>query len=200
MASKIKHEKTWYMVIDVTLPETTRLLKITDVRRAPLWGAVYKDDGLQVIAPSLDGRGFAKLDKLQLQYFYWNVCQQTPPDEYGDLVKACLTVLDNLEKDSSSEEELLQEIHRRGIDRDAPSTSKKKPAEESSGGSSSRPAGGTTTGLVWELADLAFAQAGNQMPDRKVVIDACLAEEINPATASTQYAKWAKAKRASIGI
>ena len=195
MASKIKHEKTWYMVIDVTLPETTRLLKITDVRRAPLWGAIYKDDGLQVIAPSLDGRGFAKLDKLQLQYFYWNVCQQTPPDEYGDLVNACLAVLATVDKDASSDKELLREINRRGINLDTPTTAKKERVEKSSDGAPSRPAGGTTTGLVWELADLAFVKAGNQMPDRKAVIDACLAEEINPATASTQYAKWAKAKR-----
>lgn len=195
MATAIKHDKAWYMIIDVTLPESTRLLKITDVRRAPLWGAIYKDDGLKVVAPPLAGRGFGQLDKLQLQYFYWNVCQQTPPEAYEDLVVACLAALGKVEKDSSGDEELLREIRRRGIDLDTPSVAKKEPVKKSAGDSSARPAGGTTTGLVWELADLAFAQAGNQMPDRKVVIDACLAEEINPATASTQYAKWAKAKR-----
>lgn len=47
------------------------------------------------------------------------------------------------------------------------------------------------TARVWQIA--------SSMPgaDRKAVIDACVAQGINAATASTQYGKWKKANFAS---
>lgn len=62
-----------------------------------------------------------------------------------------------------------------------------------------RPKSTSMTGIVWLIADEQFVLAGNQMPDRKAVIDACVAEEINASTASTQYSKWKTSKLASIG-
>ena len=54
------------------------------------------------------------------------------------------------------------------------------------GGPSSAPSKGATA-KVWEIAD----RVG---PDRKAIIDACIAEGINQATAATQYSKWKKAR------
>ena len=193
---------TLYMVIDVTTPETTKLLRITDLRRAALYGHLFKHQGLKVIAPVIEGRGFSKLPQLNLQYLYWNICQETPPDDYGQLVQKCLEKLAGMTQDESTFESLMKEINRLGINLDDPTmpAEKKEPAEKDPNAIPARPAVRSTTGLVWELADIEFGKAGNQMPERKAVIDACIAEEINPATESTQYAKWAKAKRAEIGI
>lgn len=46
------------------------------------------------------------------------------------------------------------------------------------------------TARVWAIADT--VEGG----DRKAIIDACVAEGINPATAATQYSKWKKAQQA----
>jgi len=189
----------YYMVIDVTTVESTCLLKITDLRRAALWGHIYKNQGRKVIAPPMLGRGFAMLEKLPLQYFYWNVCQETPPEDYAELVQKCLAKLQVTEEDEDSFEVLMREITRLGIDLEDPTNNAKKEsaAPKDLNAPPLRPRERSTTGLVWELADAEFVKAGNQMPARQAVIEACLAEEINPATAATQYAKWAKAKKAS---
>lgn len=60
-----------------------------------------------------------------------------------------------------------------------------KPAAE--GGTPTAPVKGATA-RVWAIADT--------MPtaDRKSIIEACVAEGINPSTAGTQYSKWKKAQ------
>ena len=54
-----------------------------------------------------------------------------------------------------------------------------------------KPSPSGATGKVWLIADRVYGQSGL---DRKAIIDACIAEGINPATAGTQYSKWKKAK------
>jgi hypothetical protein len=54
-----------------------------------------------------------------------------------------------------------------------------------------RPNTGTATGRVWEIAD-AMSKAAGAPAARGAVVDACVAESINPSTAATQYGKWCK--------
>ena len=193
MAKHTAPAPTRYMVIDVTTPEATKLLKVCDLRHAALWGYIFKDQGLKVIAPPIEGRGFAKLEKLNLQYFYWNLCGGTPPDDYQELVASCLAKFATIGSDASTTEQLMAEIAHRGINLEDPTTPVPK-EEKDPHAPPVRPKALSTTGLVWELADVEFVKAGNQLPDRAKVIAACEAEGINPSTAATQYAKWKKEK------
>jgi hypothetical protein len=54
-----------------------------------------------------------------------------------------------------------------------------------------RPKVGTKTGRVFEIADAISEEAGAPAK-RKAVIDTALAEDINAATAATQYGRWRK--------
>lgn len=54
-----------------------------------------------------------------------------------------------------------------------------------------RPKDGTATGRVWSISDAQSAKAGKPA-GRKSVIDECVAEGINAATAATQYGRWRK--------
>jgi len=56
----------------------------------------------------------------------------------------------------------------------------------------SRPGMGTKTGKVWEIADRILKEKGSV--NREAVIKACMEEEINVNTASTQYSHWRKAQ------
>lgn len=63
-----------------------------------------------------------------------------------------------------------------------------KPAAEKQNGIQ-KPSADTTCGRIWAIADALSAQL--QRPaKRKEVIDAANAQDINPATASTQYGRW----------
>ena len=55
----------------------------------------------------------------------------------------------------------------------------------------SRPKVGTATERVWAIAD-ALSTAVGKAVERKPVLDAAVAEGINPATAATQYGRWCK--------
>lgn len=54
-----------------------------------------------------------------------------------------------------------------------------------------RPRDGTITGKIWEIADRVKQQSGSA--DREAVIKACIQENININTASTQFSYWKKA-------
>lgn len=54
-----------------------------------------------------------------------------------------------------------------------------------------RPKAGTKTARIWEIADAKSAEAGAPAK-RKEVLDAATAEDINVATAATQYGRWRK--------
>jgi len=183
-----------YMIIDVTSPEQCKLLKITDLRRAPLWGHIFKAQGKKVIGPSIEGRNFGKLDKLPLQYFYYNLFQTPPPEEYVDLVKNCVMHLIKQPMDELSYDGLLNEVCALGIDLDNPTAPTAPKVVRDPNAAPNRPKATTTTGQVWEIADKMFAEAGNKLPERKAVIAACEAVEINGSTASTQFGKWKKSK------
>lgn len=184
---------TRYMLIDVTTPEATTILKVATLREVTLWGHIYKQQGKKVIAPPVEGRGFAKLEKLNLQYLYWSLLQTTPPEDYAELVKTALYAVNAIAPDPTTFDDLMREITRLGINLEDPTTPTPK-VEKDPNAPPSRPKATTTTGLVWQLADEEFEKAGNQMPDRAKVIASCETEGINASTAATQYAKWKKAK------
>lgn len=187
-----KTAEALYMLIDVTTVEGTRVLKVAGLRAVSLLGKIYQAQGLQVIAPPMEGRSFAKLDKLPLQYLYWSVCQETPPEDYAELVKRCLAKLKTLPVDDTPLPKLEAEVARLYPDGTlAPAAQPKDPNAPPS-----RPREAGATGRVWEIADGLFAQVGG-LPDRKAVLAACEAAGINGATASTQFSKWKKAKLAS---
>jgi hypothetical protein len=54
-----------------------------------------------------------------------------------------------------------------------------------------RPRAGTITGRVWDIADEIRRKFGQV--DRAAVIKACMAENMNINTASTQFSYWQKA-------
>lgn len=54
-----------------------------------------------------------------------------------------------------------------------------------------QPKSGTKTGRVWEIAEGLSEQAGAPAK-RADVLAACAEEEINQATAATQYGRWRK--------
>jgi hypothetical protein len=193
-----------YMLIDVTTPEETKLLKISDRKRTILWGHIYKAQGRKVIAPPVEGKGLSKLDQLSLSYFYWNLLGAAPPDDYAKLVENCMHKLAlAVELDDATEGFLMKEIHRLGIDLENPSAktqpTEPKPKREDNG-IPARPKATTATGLVWQIADELSVKANGEIPDRKELITACEAEGINPATAQVQFGKWKKAREVGSGI
>lgn len=64
---------------------------------------------------------------------------------------------------------------------------KGRPAGEGAQGGGEAPVRGATA-KVWEIAD------GAGKADRNAIIEACVAQGINPSTAATQYSKWKKAR------
>lgn len=54
-----------------------------------------------------------------------------------------------------------------------------------------RPSAGTKTARVWEISDTLSAAAGKPAKRREVLV-AAVEEEINVATAATQYGRWRK--------
>lgn len=193
-----------YMLIDVTSPEECKLLKLSDRKRTILWGHIFKAQGRKVIAPPVEGKGFSKLDKLSLSYFYWNLLGAAPPDNYGEMVEKCLLKLAlHVPLDDATEGFLMKEIHRLGIDLENPSArtqkAEPKPKREDDG-IPARPKATTATGLVWQIADELSAKVNGEIPDRKELIAACEAEGLNPATAQVQFGKWKKARAAGSGI
>lgn len=183
-----------YMLIDVTAAETTRILLVAGLTEVQLHGKLMQAKGTKVIAPPMEPRGFAKLEKLPLQYLYWNTCQETPPEDYSELIQRCLAKIETIPVDTRTIISLEAEVARVCPQELTPVEKEVKPKLSTP----SRPSGMTTTGLVWVLADEEFAANGNQFPDRKKIIDRCIEEEINPNTAAVQYAKWKRAKEAGI--
>lgn len=65
------------------------------------------------------------------------------------------------------------------------------PVEKDTQNGVTRPKAGTKTGRIWEIADSLSQQAGAPVA-RKDVLAAATTEDINVATAATQYGRWRK--------
>lgn len=188
----------WYMILDVTDVAETKLLHITDNRRAVHRGYILKAAGRKVMAPPLEGRSFSKLEKLQLQYLYYQLSNgQTPPDDYHALVTECFELAKKFPTDTESLDDLIKEVAKLWTSLGITDAGQVPQTPVGDGQpllpQSDRPRAKGVTGQVWEIADRLYAAAGNTMPDRKQVMEDCTAAGINSATAATQFAKWKKA-------
>ena len=203
---------TKYMIIDVTTPEAAKVLRVAEMTNCQLWGRLYQAEGKKVVAPPVEGRGFGKLDLLQLQYLYWSLYQKTPPEDYAALVRGCLDTVDAMPLDHTDTAWLQGEV-----DRLAPSTTNATTAQDGAKSApkapkapkaptapadpGGRPKATSTTGLVWDLADMAYATVvtdGAAEPDWKAVraelARLCAHEGINAGTMGVQYGKWKASK------
>lgn len=189
-----------YMILNITTVEGTCVVAVREnATEAGLLGRIKKAEGYEMIAPPLEGRGFSKLDKLQLQYLFWNTTKQTPPEDYAELIKVLAAAIDLIPVDTTPVRELERLVEQLDPTYSSPSTEPAEPKEpKAPKDPNARPKATSTTGWVWEICDKLFVENGNQIPDRKKAIDACVAEDINAATASTQYAKWKKAKESAL--
>ncbi len=179
-----------YMVIDTTVVEETKILYVAEIRPAMLWGRLLSDKGRKVIAPAIEGRGFTKLPQLALQYLFWNTFGTTPSDNYAQLVQDCVIHAKLMAVDQTD---------LNWLEREAEKIEVKQSAEAPRIGDDGlavpiRPRTAGATQQVWEIADKLCGPTPEDMPERKAIIDACIAQGINPATASTQYSKWKKAR------
>lgn len=203
---------TKYMIIDVTTPEAVKVLRVAEMTNCQLWGRLYQAEGKKVVAPPVEGRGFGKLDLLQLQYLYWSLHQQTPPEDYAALVRGCLDAVDAMPLDHTDTVWLQGEVDRVAPSlpaaitaQDGPTPAPKAPkapkAPTTPADPSGRPKASSTTGLVWDLADTAYATVvtdGSAEPDWKAVraelARLCTHEGINAGTMGVQYGKWKASK------
>jgi hypothetical protein len=200
MANNAIQPESLYMVIDVTNVETTKIRFVSNNKRAVLLGQTYVNEhpGRKVIAPPLHGRSFSKLDKLQLQYLFWNTFGEKPNEDYGILLKESLEKASKLPVDmtefsaleflkASSDKTVSAQFTETGVPK--PPKAKKESAE--------KPKTLSTCGFIWEICDKANESSPNLLAqDRKTfrtnVMQACEKEGINPSTAAVQFGKWEK--------
>lgn len=205
----LEHEKgktMKYMLIDVTTVEGTCLRMIGSGLQVELMGKLLKAQGVKVIAPPLEGRGFTKFDLLQLQYLYWNSCNKPPVSDYGNLVIACLTAFEAIPVSEVSVETLKAEVAKLSPPEDETNKTEAKPVKKAAvpRKPGETPAATSTTGKVWVIADRVLAshpsitEDTDWKPIRNSVIAACESEGINKATAATQYSKFKASKIAAL--
>lgn len=121
--------------------------------------------------------------------------------DYARALEVVTEAFNEVEADDASIEELICKLGRELKEPDFTPVPEKLPEkgrkEAKAGGlpsSSSRPKEGSMTGRVWEVADWLY---GEQQPQnihckglRADIIRICVENDINQATASTQFAKW----------
>lgn len=198
-----------YMLLDVTKIEDTKCLLVADMQRVQLLGKLKAAEGIEgrkLLAPPLEGRGFSKLEKLQLQYLYWNTTGKTPTEDYQQLVQECIAafkeltpnddpvhslqfLVDQIEASAPGTVVVDGVVHKPGVDNNAP------PA---------RPSVKGVTGVIWQICDEVL-QALHQgimpadlKPLRAEAWKRCDNEGFNSGTFGVQYGKWKNNKLASI--
>lgn len=195
--TKVVFPTSYYMVIDTTKVEETKIKFVAENERATLLGRLYKAEhpGRTCIAPPVEGRGFSKLDKLALQYLFWNTFGKTPNEDYQILLKEALEETLKLEVNQSEISILQASLAEFGdLGPSGAPVPKKEPKPKAEKTGLEVPKATSTCGVVWDIAEKMFIANGNVIPERKAFIDACVEEGLHPATASTQFAKWKKTK------
>lgn len=207
-----------YVLIDQTSTQGMRLLAVADLKRVQAIGAIQKANGREVIAPPFDGgRTFSKFDLQRLQYLYWNTFNLTPPDVYQDLIQAIVKGVEAMPVDQTPIDDLeamVKKLYPDGNyigaansvetqEKASEMTTGRKAAKASgdTSGAAKTPRGSGTTARVWEIATQCFAEAGGNVSSaeewkalRATIMANCEAENINKATAATQYSKWKASK------
>lgn len=180
----------------------TECLKVLKVARTAKQAAYWAD----ILVPVRDyymndvaGRSLSVFTENELRHLYANTAQSEAGQrwDYGELITRVLDLIKQQGVDDTSVPELVSKLGHeiKPIDpKPAPEKAGRKPTNLLSGGGAvaTKPKAGTATGRVWEIADTLYKEVGD-VPNRNAVIELCIAEGINPATASTQYGKWKKA-------
>ncbi|AIM40612.1 hypothetical protein [Vibrio phage VpKK5] len=179
----------------------TELLKVIKVANTAKQAAYWAD----ILAPTRNyhmndvaGKSLSVFSEKELRSIYENTdgAPLTLNWGYGELVRRTVELIERLEVDNTPIPELIKLLGHelKPIDpKPQPEKGGRKSSGATSGGAiATRPKAGTATGKVWEIADGLYKAAGN-VPERNDVVAACVAEGINPATASTQFGKWKKA-------
>lgn len=198
-----------YMLINKgASPVDTKIHAVAPLREIQLLGRLAKADGLTVIAPPVEGRGFSQLGEEELQYLYWNTFGLRPSESYPELITDCLyqTMLLPVNPTPLASLERMCEKLEMGADETPAGESQKKPRAKKEPKEpkarapkdpTGRPAATSTTGLVWSLADEVYATHTDKDDWKavsKAVRERCSAEGINPGTVSVQFGKWKKLK------
>lgn len=146
-----KVEDFLYVIIDRTVLTEIKIVRIGNMRRCQLHGALLAHQGRKVIAPPIEGRGFSKLGLEEMQYLYWNTFGRTPL-EYKDMIPELIDHCNTLVPADDSIGAL--EVMVNGLLAVAP------PALDSDGNvlpevpkALVRPKGTTTTGIIWSICD-----------------------------------------------
>ena len=189
-----------YMVLNVTTNENTKLHFVAERSKAIALGKIYQLEhpGQKVIAPPLEGRSFSKLDKLQLQWLYWNMTEITPPDEYSVLLKACLEYVKKLEPISVDLSVLqgtlaqLESVREKTIAPYDASLNSKPARPKKEKATDVAPKKTSTCGYVWNICDKHKAETpeADDKTLRAAIMAECEHEGINKSTAAVQYGKW----------
>ena len=184
-------DATLYMLIDKTVIEKMHVVMVGDMKHIQLHGKILEAEGKTVIGPVVAGRSLAKLDKLQLQYLYWNLTNgQAPTEDYSQLIQDTLALINQIEptKDNLAALQLV-------IDNKVP-----PPQTPTAPPPIVRPKGTTTTGIIWAICDEVLEDLyDGKLPDdwkelRAEVAVRCRHEGFAEGTLSVQYSKWKKSK------
>lgn len=203
------YKQSFYMVVEKSPPEKATVLLIATGNRAALLGRLLKAQGRDVVAPPLTTTGLESLPIPVLTNLYWNTCREEPPEELSLLLSNLLSSIKKMPEDFTNIQSLQKQVDKLTVDanlRSIPSITQPLPIDLLSDAPSSE-IGKTLThqhpkvsgacGAVWDIAEKLFKDNNNQIPDRKLVIEACEQANISSSTASTQFWKWKTAKLAS---
>ena len=188
------------MVLNVTTNENTKLHFVAEREKAIALGKIYQLEhpGQKVIAPPLEGRSFSKLDKLQLQWLYWNMTETTPPDDYAALLKATFEYVEKLEPISAELSTLqgtlaqLESVREKAMTPYDASLNPKPARPKKEKSADVAPKKTSTCGYVWDICakHKAATPAADDKTLRAAIMAECEHEGINKSTAAVQYGKW----------
>ena len=192
-----------YMLLDVT-GGGCQLVLVAASKEVQLHARLLVADSpkRKLIAPPLEGRGFAKLTILQLGELIQSQGDK-PFGSFGDLCQQAFKLVDQHPVDERSIASLEHAVEKRGLPDPvvgwatdptlAPAASTKPKKERSTEFTDPvKPKTGTTTGLIWELCD-ALKKKLKRVPTSKEAWAVCEAEGVKQGTFSVQFGKWKKA-------
>lgn len=194
-----KVEDFLYAIIDRTKLESIAILKIGNMRRCQLHGALLAAQGRDVIAPPIEGRGFSKLTLEQMQYLYWNTFGRAPlefKDMIPELIDHCNTMVPADDSIVALESMVAALVPGVITDPNAPPAAPKTAV---------RPKGTTTTGIIWSICDEVMTELFNgEVPAdtqgwktlRAEASKRSDHEGFHQGTFGVQYGKWKASKMA----
>lgn len=206
----ISYKESLYMIIEKTPPEKANIILVATGKRAALIGRLLKSQGRDVIAPPVTAAGLESIPIPTLIHLYWNTCKEEPPEPLPLLISTILETISKLPLDETSITSLQKQVDKLTVDsnlRSIPQTQSIDLLQSDTLSSEigqtliqpkpQHPKANGACGAVWDIAEKMFKDNNNQIPDRKLVIEACSKSSISESTASTQFWKWKTAKLAA---